>query len=160
ALPLPGGDLSVSASLYGSLAYTGEGHGTFRAVLCGLLGATPETYEREEADRRLADLQQIKRVRAGLRPLRLGPEAAIIAERGQRLAEHPNGMTFRIIDWAGSTVHAETYYSVGGGFVMTADEMAADRAETGGPVVPYPFANAAEMLKMGERSGLSIAQMK
>ena len=160
AMPLPPGELALSVSLYGSLAYTGEGHGTFRAVLCGLAGMSPETYSRDEAERRLADLQQIRRVRAGERTLRLDPSAAIIAERGKRLAEHPNGMTFRVTDEAGATVHAETYFSVGGGFVMTAEEMAVDKAEIGGTDVPYPFAHASEMLQMGERAGLSIAQMK
>jgi L-serine dehydratase len=160
ALPLPAGELALSVSLYGSLAYTGEGHGTFRAVLCGLLGMTPESYERAEADRRLGELQQIRRVRAGGRTLRLDPAATIIAERGKRLDAHPNGMTFRIVDEAGATVHAETYFSVGGGFVMTAEQLAVDKAETGGVAVPYPFAHATEMLEMGARSGLTIAGMK
>jgi L-serine dehydratase len=160
ATPLPAGEVSLSVSLYGSLAFTGEGHGTFRAVLCGLLGVTPEDYDRAEADRRLEELEHTMRVRAGVRTLRLDPAAAIVAERGKRLPGHPNALTFRIEDGAGATIFAETYYSVGGGFVMTAEEMAVDKAETGGPRVPYPFAHANEMLEMGERSGLTIAQMK
>ena len=160
AMPLPAGDLSLSVSLYGSLAYTGEGHGTFRAVLCGLLGVTPESYDREEADRRLADLEHTMRVRVGTRTMKLDPGAAIIAERGQQLPEHPNALVFRVEDAEGIPAFSETYYSVGGGFVMTAEEVAVDRAETGGLRVPYPFAHASEMLAMGEKSGLSIAQMK
>ena len=64
ALPLPAGELSLSASLFGSLAYTGEGHGTFRAVLCGLMGMAPESYDRGEADEALAALAHTQRVRA------------------------------------------------------------------------------------------------
>jgi len=160
ALPLPPGDLSLSVSLYGSLAFTGEGHGTFRAVLCGLLGITPETYSRDEADTALTTLAHTQRIRVGLRTVRLDPDAAIIAERGKRLEAHPNAMTFRLLDSAGENVFAETYYSVGGGFVMTEAEMQADQAEAPGPDVPYPFATAFEMLKMGKASGLTIAEMK
>jgi L-serine dehydratase len=160
ALPLPAGDLSLSVSLYGSLAYTGEGHGTFRAVLCGLLGMSPETYDRDEAEAALASLAHTQRVRAGARTMRLDPEAAIVAERGKRLPAHPNAMTFRLLDADGETLHSETYYSVGGGFIMTEAEMLADQAVGGGPTVPYPFSTAAEMLAMGKASGLSIAQMK
>ena len=160
SMPLPAGELSLSVSLFGSLAYTGEGHGTFRAVLCGLMGMTPQTYDREEADRRLLELQQFQRVRVGSRTLVLDPAEAIVAERGRRLPEHPNAMTFRVEDAAGATVFTETYFSVGGGFVMTAAEMAVDQAVTGGPNVPYPFATAAEMLEEGKASGLTIAEMK
>jgi L-serine dehydratase len=160
AMPLPAGELSLTVGLYGSLAYTGEGHGTFRAALCGLMGMSPEGYDRADADRALDELSRTHRLRVGLRTVRLDPDAAIIAERGKRLPLHPNGMSFAVRDAAGSTLHAETYYSVGGGFVMTAEEMSADQAATGGPDVPYPFATAAEMLAMGSRSGLGIAEMK
>ncbi len=160
AMPLPAGELSLRASLFGSLAYTGEGHGTFRAVLCGLVGMTPEDYDRAEADRQLAILETTQRVRAGGRTLCLDSNAAIVAERGRRLPEHPNALTFGVRNEAGETVFSETYFSVGGGFVMTADELAADQAETGGPRVPYPFATAAEMLEEGRASGLTISQMK
>src|SRR5690606_26475015 len=78
AMPLPAGELSLRASLFGSLAYTGEGHGTFRAVLCGLVGMTPEDYDRAEADRQLAILETTQRVRAGGRTLCLDPNAAIV----------------------------------------------------------------------------------
>jgi L-serine dehydratase len=160
AMALPAGDLTLTVSLYGSLAYTGEGHGTFRAALCGLMGMSPDSYERDGADRALDDLSRTHRLPVGLRTMRLDPEAAIVAERGKRLQAHPNGMTFSLTDESGTTVHADTYFSVGGGFVMTEAEMAADQAAAGGPAVPYPFATAAEMLAMGQRSGLGIAAMK
>jgi L-serine dehydratase len=161
ARPLPAGDLALSVSLYGSLAYTGEGHGTFRAVLCGLLGMVPETYDRAAADAALDKLAQTHRVRIGTRTAKLDPAAAIVAERGKRLPAHPNALEFRLTDAEGSAVASEAYYSVGGGFVMTEAEMAADQSrDPGASGVPYPFSTAAEMLKMGEASGLTIAQMK
>jgi L-serine dehydratase len=161
ASPPAGRRLVLQCRLYGSLAYTGEGHGTFRAVLCGLLGIAPETYDRGAADKALAGLAMRRRVVAGGRQIGLDPETAIVAERGKRLPKHPNALEFRIADDGGEVVFAETYYSVGGGFVLTEAEMEADQGRKAvTSAVPYPFGTAAEMLEMGKASGLSIAQMK
>jgi L-serine dehydratase len=156
---LPPGRLTLGCRLYGSLAYTGEGHGTIRAVLCGLLGMTPGTYDRDAADAALAELAAngTVRLRNG-RVVGLTPNAVTV-EKGRRLPAHPNGMTF-FIDAGGSEALAESYYSIGGGFVLTAEERAAGPAAPSGTNVPFPFDNAAEMLEMGEASGLSIAAMK
>ncbi|HEX4297999.1 MAG TPA: L-serine ammonia-lyase, partial [Devosia sp.] len=157
---LPEGRLSLGCRLYGSLAYTGEGHGTIRAVLCGLLGLQPQSYDRAIADAELAAL-----ARSGTARLPNGrvvglPPDAVQVEKGARLPAHPNGMTFFLADADGTEILAESYYSIGGGFVLTAAEMAAGPAMAGAEDVPYPFANAAEMLAMGEASGLAIAGMK
>jgi L-serine dehydratase len=160
ATALSAGELSLVCRLYGSLAYTGEGHGTFRAILCGLLGMTPEHYERRAADAALERLAADQTLRIGNREVALDPNGSIVAERGKRLPAHPNALTFELRDASGALVFAETYYSVGGGFVMTEDEMGADRATPSGPDVPYPFGTAAQMLEMGRASGLSIAEMK
>ncbi|MHB1103920.1 MAG: L-serine ammonia-lyase [Devosia sp.] len=158
---LPDGPLALRCHLHGSLAYTGEGHGTFRAVLCGLIGMMPESYDREAANVALAELATRQRIRISGREIGLDPESAIIAERGKRLPRHPNALDFRIVGEDGAAVLAETYYSVGGGFVLTEAEMDADQSRK--PVsdgVPFPFGTAAEMLEMGKASGLSIAAMK
>jgi L-serine dehydratase len=162
AATLPTNGATVECRLYGSLAYTGEGHGTFRAVLCGLLGMTPETYDKDAADAALADLAQSKSLLLGRNRVHLDPVAGIIAEKGKRLPGHPNAMQFRLLK-GDPDLLSEVYYSVGGGFVLNDIEFAADQA--GKPVqaaitVPYPFANASQMLAMGETSGLSIAEMK
>lgn len=159
---MPANGAIVECRLYGSLAYTGEGHGTFRAVLCGLLGMTPETYDRDAADAALAQLAVDKTTMMGRNRVSLDPAVAIVAEKGKRLPGHPNAMQFRLLKGEPDLL-SEIYYSVGGGFVMTETEFAADKA--GKPAqaavaVPYPFASAAEMLAMGEASGLSIAEMK
>jgi len=161
ALKQPG-PLAVRCHLYGSLAYTGEGHGTFRAVLVGLLGFSPENYDRGVADRELADLGVHHRLDIGRgRVLTLDPVATVVPERGKRLPAHPNAMTFRLVDAGGTSVFEETYYSVGGGFVLSEAEIEADAAhQPGGDEVPFPFSTAAQMLQMGTSSGLTIAQMK
>lgn len=159
---LPDGELSLSCHLYGSLAYTGEGHGTLRAVLCGLVGMSPENYHHDAADAALAQLGARKQIGIAGKSVRLDPEHGIVAERGQRLPLHPNALEFRITDESGAVRFHETYYSVGGGFVLTEAEMNADAgAKSHAAVeVPFPFCNAAEMLAMGRGAGLSIAQMK
>jgi L-serine dehydratase len=93
------------------------------------------------------------------RRLRLSPQAVTV-EKGQRLPPHPNGMTFILRTAEGEEIIAESYYSIGGGFVLTAEEMAAGPARPSDAGVPYPFDTAAQMLAMGEASGLSIADMK
>jgi L-serine dehydratase len=161
ATPLPEGKLSLGCRLYGSLAYTGEGHGTIRAVLCGLTGMVPATYDREAADEALVLLGETGTVRLpNGRVVGLNPNAVTV-EKGKKLPAHPNGMTFVLVDAEARELVSESYYSIGGGFVLTADEMATGTLKpTGGDNVPHPFGNAAEMLAMGEASGLSIAGMK
>ncbi len=157
---LPAGGAKLECRLYGSLAYTGEGHGTHRAVLCGLMGMTPETYDREAADRALAELTSSRSVVIGGHQVLLDPANAILAMKGKRLPGHPNAMQFRLLKGEPDLLN-ETYYSVGGGFVLSEAELAAS-GSAGKPAtaVPFPFATAAEMLAMGEASGLSIAAMK
>jgi L-serine dehydratase len=160
ASDLPAGPLAMGCRLYGSLAYTGEGHGTVSAVLCGLMGMRPETYDREQASAALDELQQTGTVRLrNGRMVELDAATAVGLEKGKRLPAHPNGMTF-FIAAEGAEVLTESYYSIGGGFVLTAAEMEAGPAKPQDEDVPYPFGTAAEMLKMGEASGLSIAAMK
>jgi L-serine dehydratase len=157
---LPIGTLMLSCRLYGSLAYTGEGHGTIRAVLCGLMGMLPASYDRDAADEALALLGQTGTVRLpNGRTVHLSP-GSVTAEKGKRLPAHPNGMTFILADGIGHVIATESYYSIGGGFVLTADELAAGPAAPSEQEVPYPFGSAVDMLAMGTASGLSIAQMK
>lgn len=161
------GDLDVAAvqaSLHGSLAFTGKGHGTDRAVAIGLLGHEPAELDADEAERSLVQLSQQKVLRLGGMPdLMFDPEVDIVFDFGPALPGHANGLTFRALDGRGTAVLSETFYSVGGGFVVTADELQAvrdhrPRADEG--VWPYPFKSAAQMLSMARQSGLSIAAMK
>ena len=157
---LPDGPMRLGCRLYGSLAYTGEGHGTIRAVLCGLLGMVPAIYDKRLADRALEELAQrgTVRLRNG-RVVGLSLQS-VSTEKGTRLPAHPNGMTFFLTDADGAEVASETYYSIGGGFVLTAEELVAIPARNSDVAVPFPFDNAAQMLAMGVQSGLSIAAMK
>ncbi|MBK1635751.1 L-serine ammonia-lyase [Rhodovulum adriaticum] len=152
----------LRAVLHGSLAFTGVGHATDRAVILGLDGLTPDNYDAAAAEKALARIKGQRQVRPdGLGALSFDPARDLIFDYDTPLPGHPNGMTLHATDAQGDVILTEHYYSIGGGFVRTEAELAAgDVRSEGGADVPYPFHSAAEMLAMAARSGKSIAQMK
>jgi L-serine dehydratase len=151
----------VRASLHGSLAFTGVGHATDRATILGLAGFVPATYDREAADAALDRIKESKTLEPyGLPVLKFDPEADLTFNFGPNLPGHANGMILSATDAQGDVILQETYYSIGGGFVMTQAELDAGKDTDDGAPVPYPFKSAAEMLDMAKISGLSIAEMK
>jgi L-serine dehydratase len=154
--------VGLRASLHGSLAFTGQGHATDRAVILGLAGFLPDTYDAAAAEAALAAIRAEGRVAPpGLPPLVFVPDRDLVFDYGPPLPGHANGMVLRALDAQGDVILSETYYSIGGGFVRTAAELAEGReAADDGPPVPWPFRTAAEMLEMARTSGLSVAEMK
>ena len=151
----------LRASLHGSLAFTGVGHATDRAVILGLAGFTPEAYDAERAEAALADIKSTGTVAPeGLGTLLFAPANDLKFDYENALPGHANGMILMATDAQGDVILSETYYSVGGGFVLTGDELAAGKDTDDGPPVPFPFKSAAEMLEMSAATGLSIARMK
>jgi L-serine dehydratase len=121
-IPGSGAPARLEASLHGSLAFTGKGHATDRAVVLGLLGFRPETLDLDEAERLEADLKatgQINVPRLG--PLAFDPEKGVVFDYGPPLPGHANGMVLKAFDAAGNLNMTETYYSIGGGFVLTVE---------------------------------------
>ncbi|MBP9181637.1 MAG: L-serine ammonia-lyase [Fuscovulum sp.] len=160
--------LHLRASLHGSLAFTGHGHATDRAVCLGLLGFHPATIDPD-----MAQIEEDRLKRAGvihlpdMPPLVFAPDTDLIFDYGPPLPGHANGLVLEARDKDGSLRLRRTFYSIGGGFVQTAEELEAERsralglhAETAAMGYPFPFGTAAEMLAMGQASGLSIARMK
>ncbi len=160
--------------LCGSLGATGVGHGTPDAVVAGLLGLDPETCDPARVPgswEKLGDGAPVTllgrhRITMTSDDVRLAPLT--------RMPGHPNGMRFTALDADGATVAEEAYYSVGGGFVLTAAELEAAAANEAAQVgaelageaidprtepagVPFPFANAAELLAVCERERTSVA---
>ncbi len=151
----------VRASLHGSLAFTGVGHATDRAVILGLGGFRADDYDATKAEAELARIRAEGTVSPpGLKTLRFQPETDLVFDYGPALPGHANGLIFRGTDAQGDVITQVTYYSIGGGFVVTADELANKDKTTPGAPVPFPFATAKEMLDMAAEAGLSIAQMK
>ncbi|MGC4025813.1 MAG: L-serine ammonia-lyase [Mesorhizobium sp.] len=155
---------SLGASLHGSLAFTGIGHGTDRAVILGLAGLTPTTVDPDETDEIIDRIQREKRVApAGHPTYHFDPAKDLLLDKKIPLPGHANGMQFYAYDSGGRLLLKRIYYSIGGGFVVSDEEL--QRIKARGPEkpskkVPYPFASAKEMLAMAARSGLSIAEMK
>ncbi|MCE0504353.1 L-serine ammonia-lyase [Roseivivax sp. GX 12232] len=151
----------LRASLHGSLAFTGHGHATDRAVILGLAGFAPDSYDAEKAEAALARIAETKRVTPeGLPELTFDPKTDLVFDYDESLPGHANGMRLAATDAQGDVLFQEVYYSVGGGFVLTEAELAEGRDTDQGPPVPYPFKTGEEMLGMARASGLSVAQMK
>ncbi len=152
----------VRISLHGSLAFTGKGHGTDRALVLGLAGETPQDIQPEDVVAvlvRMADRKQLSLPDG--RRIAFDPATDIVYDYGSPLKGHANGMVFKLITEAGEEILSETYYSIGGGFVQTEAERMAPATQGEHVVnVPYPFSTARDMLAMGKASGLTIAQMK
>jgi L-serine dehydratase len=146
----------VKAELYGSLALTGIGHATDKAVLLGLMGETPQDVVPTQVDTQLAEAEaagQLALLGQHAVPFKRGTH--LVFHMAESLPEHPNGMRFTLTRKDGSSV-AKVYYSVGGGFIREEGEEAAAVASV---IVPYPFGTMDELLAHGVRSGLTIPQM-
>ncbi|MDG1532458.1 MAG: L-serine ammonia-lyase [Paracoccaceae bacterium] len=151
----------LRASLHGSLAFTGKGHATDRATILGLAGFLPESYVATKADEALEKIANSKTiVHDDLGALSFDPAADLIFDYDNDLTGHANGMMLFATDDQGDVVMQETYYSIGGGFVLTEDELAQGEKGQDQRPVPFPFKSATEMLEMSKKSGKSIAQIK
>lgn len=153
---------AITASLHGSLAFTGIGHGSDRAVILGLAGEDPRSIDPEAMDGIVESVRQTGIVQpAGHSAYRFRPAVDIVLDKKAVLPGHPNGLQFSAWDSDGQLLLRRVYYSIGGGFVVTAEELEAVRHSSPAEAdVPWPFADAQQMLDMAKRSGLSIAAMK
>ena len=149
----------VETTLYASLAMTGRGHATDRAVILGLAGFVPATIDPDAAEAALAQIA----ASGALTLKETGPMVAfdagrdILWEGRTRLPQHPNGLKFTAFDAGGTVLAEEVFFSVGGGFIVRAETFGAPPAvET---PVPYDFASAEELLAMAERDGITIAEL-
>ncbi|WP_188821500.1 L-serine ammonia-lyase [Brucella endophytica] len=154
----------LKARLHGSLAFTGVGHATDRAVILGLCGYLPGRINPDDMAGIIDQVRAEKRIQPDGHPAYcFDPDSDLIMDRKVALPGHTNGLAFEAYDADDRLLLRRVYYSIGGGFVVTEEELA--KQKNGGAVlqatdVPYPFANAAEMLAMARESGLSIAEMK
>ncbi len=149
----------VVTDLYGSLALTGRGHATDKAVVLGLSGERPDEVDPDTADA-LVDLARgTETLRfAGTRRVPFREPRDLLFHETTFLPFHPNGVRFTALDAAGGVVARDVYYSVGGGFVVR-DGDAAGTLDGDDPDLPYPFASAKELLAHGRAASLSIAEV-
>ena len=151
---------SISASLHGSLAFTGVGHASGRAVILGLSGFLPESVDPDRMESVVADVEASGLVRPEGHPAyRFRPKLDLVFDKAHPMPGHPNGLQFSAFDADGTLLLRRGYYSVGGGFVVSEAELGAATPPKG-PAVPFPFGSASEMLEMAGKTRLSIAEMK
>ncbi|MEO6286056.1 MAG: L-serine ammonia-lyase [Dyadobacter sp.] len=149
--------ISVKAHLYGSLAKTGKGHGTDIAVILGLSGYDPVTIETTDIDRILSEISSSETILLhGEMKITFSPKKDVFFHFTESLPFHPNGLTF-IADCGPSGTIEETYYSIGGGFVVQEDSKG--ESLTNPIALPFPIDRAGDLLKWHKASGLSIWEM-
>ena len=153
----------IQVELQGSLALTGKGHATPKAVILGLLGLEPETLDLRIADQQVADVYSQKSLRLlGEKPISFDPEKDLIFDYETAPELHPNGMKLSAFTAKGKLLRTQTYYSTGGGFIASQRQMkmpVKDDLVDIGPSVPYPFGSAAELLGICKDEKTSISDV-
>ena len=150
----------VVVDLYGSLALTGRGHGTDRAVLLGLSGDAPDRIDPDQVEPKVRRIREQQSLRLdGRREIAFREKDDLRFRIDKTLSFHSNGMRFTAFDAAGAIVARRIYFSIGGGFVV--DEVEAQHVADPPKAqhIPFPFANAAELLEHGEQSKKRIPEM-
>lgn len=148
----------VTADLYGSLALTGKGHATDRAVLLGLSGQHPDRIDPDEADAMVAAIRAEGRLKvAGRHVVAFDEQADLLFHQRERLSFHSNGMRFSAWDAAGDLIADSISYSIGGGAIVEEADIQSNAPPAGLADVPYPYHSGAELLERADAAGLDIA---
>jgi L-serine dehydratase len=158
---------SIQVDLYGSLALTGHGHGTDRAILLGLSGETPEGIDPAEIEAKLSAIRNARTLQLpGHRAIPFDETRHLLFHRDQMypvagIISHPNGMRFSAFDSAGGLLLERIFFSIGGGFIVSSAEFAAPRTALDGDAkgVPYPFHSAQELLERAAAANITISQL-
>jgi L-serine dehydratase len=159
----------VQVELYGSLALTGLGHATDRAVLLGLAGNEPATIDPATIDSTVQGIRTARRLElAGVRSIHFDEVSDLLFHRDRMYppdasTQHPNGLRLTAFDAAGAAVDRRTFFSIGGGFITEDVARGADGTQTSPDqrqaAVPFPFHSAAELLTMAQANEISISQL-
>jgi L-serine dehydratase len=148
----------IQVTLFGSLAHTGRGHGTDKAVMLGLQGEMPDSIDPDAMEPMLAKIRERQQIDLPDGPvIAFKPDQDLKFNKRQLLPHHTNGMRFEAFDSNGDPLVQREYYSVGGGFVVNQDRAAEDRIVADETPLPFPFSSADELLALCERERQSIA---
>src|ERR1700761_4564332 len=146
----------VAVRLYGSLALTGVGHGTDRAVLAGLEGAEPETVDPDSIEPTLRRIRADGRIKLlGEHEIAFDEPMQLLFMRHERLPRHSNGMRFTALADERKVLREEEYYSIGGGFIVRGDEQEASEVSSHA-APPYPFVSGTDLLTRCRENGLEL----
>ena len=150
----------IRAEVFGSLALTGRGHGTDKALLMGLEGHYPNEIDPDIIPATLARIRGDKKLLlSGTHEIAFDEKRDLAMNKRQKLPYHTNGMRFTAFDANDEVIATRDYYSVGGGFVVNQDDAASDRIVADSTELPYSFKSGDELLAKSADSGLSIARM-
>jgi L-serine dehydratase len=150
----------VTVDLYGSLALTGKGHATDTAVTLGLAGWLPAETDPDAAARLIEGVRQHgKLALAGSHSIEFRIDRDIHWHYKKSLPYHPNALTLHVYDAKDGVLHEGTFYSIGGGFVVTEAEAQSPATLAAGPAIPFAFKNGEELLALAEREKMSIADI-
>ncbi len=149
----------VQADLFGSLALTGKGHATDTAIMLGLLGLKPEQVDPDRVEAMIAEVQQTKQLKLmGSTAVAFEPDKSIVFNRRKSLPFHPNGMKLTALK-DDQIVLEETYYSVGGGFVLTEQQAVSGYRTPERPAVPFQFTKAKDLIRLCQEQNCPISQI-
>ena len=151
----------IKVELFGSLGFTGRGHGSDKAILMGLEGDEPATIDVDSVAKRVAAVDTTHRVKLlGEHEVELDPGAGLVFHRREKLPLHSNGMRFTAYGADASALIERIYYSVGGGFVVDHAGSPADGSMPADQVqVPYPFNSGEELLRLSVEHGMSLSSL-
>jgi len=150
----------IRCDLYGSLASTGRGHHTDRAIVWGLQGEQPETIDPDRQGPLYNGVVNSGELNlAGERSIEFVPDRDIHFKPDEVLPFHPNGMLFTVFDDGGAEIFAKQFYSIGGGFIVGEKTAEADQLIKNPVVVEYPFASGDDLLEITHATGKSIAEI-
>lgn len=148
----------VKCELYGSLALTGKGHGTDKAIINGLESKSPETVDPESIVPRTAEILSTNRLKlGGEKEIAFHEDRDLLLLQKEVLPKHTNGMRFSAYDSNQQQLLSQVYYSIGGGFISSEEEFDQPREENTAP--PYPFSTAKELLELCKENQLNIAEL-
>ncbi len=149
----------VQVDLYGSLALTGKGHATDIALMLGLSGLVPEKVDPDQVEQLIAIIHASQELKlGGQKVIHFVSESDIIFNRRKSLPFHPNGMMFTAVNDHQAQLHA-TYYSIGGGFVVTEEQAKDGHVRTDRTPIPYPFVKAKDLIQLCVAQNCSISQL-
>lgn len=150
---------SIQVDLYGSLALTGEGHGTFLAIELGLEGWTPHTVEPNEIENEIQRIKNDKNLLLGRKNIiPYDRSENFKVHKNQELEYHSNGMSITALDKNGKIIYSQTYYSIGGGFVLTQDDIVSKKKKKD-KILKYNFTNFKELLAICDKENISISDV-
>ena len=152
---------AIKVELFGSLGFTGKGHGSDKAIILGLEGEEPATVDVDSVARRVAAVETAKRIKLlGTHDVALDPATSLVFHRREKLPLHANGMRFSALGTDGAPLCERIYYSVGGGFVVDHAGAPADGSTPADQVeVPYPFNTGEELLRQALDHGMAISSL-